>query len=500
MSDYSAKSLSYDEFSSLSYPELFSLFTAQQQELSSLKIYVGGLEQQLVEINGQLVILRHKLYGKSSEKDKKNPRPAKEKNAPVSKKKKRTKLSEKYDLPILEQHVEFKELPPCPCCPNLMKDSGMMEESEFLHVIPAQFMIIRQLRHKYRCTNCHGTIKTAPAPQRIIPGSAYSDEMIQDVALSKYCDLIPIDRYSSIAGRSGAVDLPPNSLIGLTHGLAEFCSQTYEKLKTEVNSAQVLHADETPHKMLEGDKKNNWYLWGFSTKQSCYFEIRDSRSGDVASEFLNNSNCTYLMSDVYTGYQKAVRDSNLIRSKEQRPLIQNIYCNAHARRKFKEAEGAFPEEAAYFIEKYAEIYQLEEEGQKQPEILQDKRTLMAQIFLEMKSKAEMLATSFSEKSAILKAANYFLNNYTELSLFLTNVDLPIDNNLQERLLRSPVVGRKTWFGTHSKRGAKTAAVLFSLVESCKLNKVNPRQYFKSLVDAIHNKKPVFTPREYIPPP
>ncbi len=78
----------------------------------------------------------------------------------------------------------------------------------------------------------------------------------------------------------------------------------------EVSSAVVLHADETPHKMLEGDKKSNWYLWGFSTAESCYFEIHDTRSGDVASEFLKDAACKYLVSDVYSGYQKAVRESN----------------------------------------------------------------------------------------------------------------------------------------------------------------------------------------------
>ena len=89
-----------------------------------------------------------------------------------------------------------------------------------------------------------------------------------------------------------------------------------------------------------------------------------------------------------------------------------------------------------------------------------------------------------------KALNYFLSNYGGLTLFINEVDVPIDNNLQERLLRSHVVGRKTWYGTHSERGAKTAAVLFSLVETCKLNHVNPREYFKVLVaDLLNGKTP-----------
>jgi hypothetical protein len=90
-----------------------------------------------------------------------------------------------------------------------------------------------------------------------------------------------------------------------------------------------------------------------------------------------------------------------------------------------------------------------------------------------------------------------LNNFDELTYFLRHEDLPIDNNSQERLMRNPVIGRKTWYGTHSKRGAETNAILFSIVESCKINKVNPREYFKEIVHIIHEKRPIFTPNEFL---
>ena len=90
-----------------------------------------------------------------------------------------------------------------------------------------------------------------------------------------------------------------------------------------------------------------------------------------------------------------------------------------------------------------------------------------------------------------------LRSFEGLTYFLNSEDIPIDNNSQERLMRSPVVGRKTWYGTHSRSGAETNAVLFSLVESCKLNKVNPREYFRDIVHAIHEKRGVFTPNEYL---
>ena len=104
-----------------------------------------------------------------------------------------------------------------------------------------------------------------------------------DVSLSKYCDLIPVERYSAIAGRAGLMDLPPQSLIESTHHLADFVKGAYDKSKVEAVKSKVLHADETPHKMLEGAEIKNWYLWGFSTSKVCFFEIHNTRSGDVAS-------------------------------------------------------------------------------------------------------------------------------------------------------------------------------------------------------------------------
>ena len=87
-------------------------------------------------------------------------------------------------------------------------------------------------------------------------------------------------------------------------------------------------------------------------------------------------------------------------------------------------------------------------------------------------------------------------NYEGLTRFLDNHLVPIDNNLSERLLRSPVVGRKTWYGTHSRRAAETAGVHFSIIESCKLIGLNPRDFYADAVRRVHKKDPPVTPQEY----
>ncbi len=81
-------------------------------------------------------------------------------------------------------------------------------------------------------------------------------------------------------------------------------------------------------------------------------------------------------------------------------------------------------------------------------------------------------------------------------MFLGHGDVAIDNNLQERLLRSHVVGRKTWYGTHSERGAETAAIIFSIIETCKLNQVNPREYLEKLVQDLLQGQNPYTPKDF----
>lgn len=469
--------------------------------------------ENILLLGEQFVVLTSKVYGKSSERAPSVDATAgddaetedKEKKAP----RRRVRLpSERYpDAGLIEEDITLQDMPACKCCGEALSDSGITEDREFVTKIPEQYFVTRQKRHKYRCSHCHGDLQTAPAPPQIKPGSAFSDEFIQDVAVSKFCDLIPIGRQVKMAERHGMPGLPPQSLIETTHYLAEFLRPVYEELKEEVFLSRVVQADETPHRMLEGDSSQNWYFWGFSGATAAYFEAHNTRSGDVASNLLKDSACEVLVSDVYSGYKKATREANEYRDKEGLPRIQTSYCNAHARRKFKEAE-AFPEERDYFMGQYQRIYHLESKARdgdlsllERLERLGECRRQMLPIFEEMKAKAMEILPAFSSKSSIGKALEYFLKNYDELVFFSTTADVPIDNNGQERLLRNPVIGRKTWYGTHSKQGAKTTAVLFSVMESCKINGVNPRAYLRAVTAALHAGQPAFTPAVFaVQPP
>ena len=479
------------------YTDLESEYLRALGEIYKLK-YQNLTDAQLkLVLAEQLSQMRKDKFGSSSERYKKPEKKKPENPAPPKPKIK--KPSERYPyIPVREVVIKAESLPSCDECGEVMRETSMTEDSEQLTVIPKKYEIIQQKRVKYVCS-CESCIVTAEAPARIIPGSTYSDEMILDVALSKYCDLIPIERYVAMAGRNGLFDLPPHSLIELTHQYAEFLKPIYELLKKHVMDARVLCADETPHRMLEGSSKKKWFLWGFSTSIHCFLECHDTRSGDVASDLLVNSKCEILMSDVYSGYGKAVRISNLKRKEAGNEIkIDQAHCNAHARRYFFRAhETGNYLESTFYLDHYHEIYQLNDEtkGKPPPEILAI-RLKMKPRFEAMKAMAESELMQYPKDNQYAKALRYFLGNYEGLTRFLTDAEIPIDNNAQENMFRSPVVGRKTWYGTHSKLGARTSAILFSIVETCKLNGVNPREYFKQITDHILQGNQPYTPNQF----
>ena len=404
--------------------------------------------------------------------------------------------SERYpNLEVRENIIKEDNEPNCPCCNEKMKESGLFDTSEKLEVQPKLYYIVRNKKVKYNCGRCYGAMVNTPSPKSIIPSSNYGDSLIIDVALSKYCDLIPIERFASIAFRDGLINLPPQSLIGLTHHLANYLDPVYQKLRELIMKSLFLRADETPHRMLEGDRTKNWYLWGFFTNQACFFEAHNTRSGDIAKNFLLESSATHLLTDAFPGYSRAIKEI----FKENKRKIIEVFCNSHAFRYFKDAGTTWKEEVEFFLSSYDKIYKIE--AQKKEEICRSKqkqlRLSMLPLFEKMKKKCEEIKKNCMPKSGLELAVNYFLNQYEGLTVCTRIIDIDLDNNHSERVLRSPVIGRKTWLGTHSKRGAKTNAVLFSIVQSCFINGVNPRNYFPWVVQQIQLGKDLLTPYEYL---
>ena len=134
--------------------------------------------------------------------------------------------------------------------------------------------------------------------------------------------------------------------------------------------------------------------------------------------------------------------------------------------------------------------------QKQEELQFKLRQQMIPLFEQIKGEGEKIRVNCMPGSMLEKSINYFFNHYEGLTVCTKNIEVELENNFSERNLRSPVVGRKTWYGGHSKRGALTSAVLFSVVQSCLANGINPRQYFPWITEQIHQNNEILTPYEY----
>lgn len=404
----------------------------------------------------------------------------------------------KYPNLEVEEFISRPEVPPtCPCCEQQMKESGLFDCSEKLEVVPKKYFIKRIKRVKFNCSKCYGAIVTSPPVASIVPSSNYGDSLIIDVALSKFLDLIPMERICLIAYQSGlGAELPAQSMIGVTHHLANLFICIYTKLKIEVFSSEVIHCDESPHKMLEGDDTNNWYLWGQFCKTACYFEAHNTRSGNVIYELLKQSSVKTIVTDGYTGYKRALdilKNDNI--------HIDNALCNSHAYRYFEDASLTWKSECEFFLKTYGEIYEIEKQRVNLDLALDhpmqaEYRLKLRPLFEGLKLESEKIKQNTMPQSKLEQAINYFLNHFEGLTLCIYNPKIPLDNNYAERQIRPHVVGRKTWYGTHSKRGAMTAQVMFSIILSCKVNNVNPRDYFPWVVERILNNKDVYTPHQY----
>ena len=445
---------------------------------------IGIPQQETIRVVDQLVVLRHQHFGRSSER---RPNPSRERKAPQTPRDPKVLLpSERYpDLDLVETEVELQTAPCCKLCEAEMEKMSATEDAEFLTMIRKSFHIVRQKRAKYRCTKCHGDIATAPLPPRLIPGGSFSDEIAIDVAVSKYADHIPVERYVVQAERVGVVGLLAPTLIDQTHALADHLKPVYEAIRNEVRSSPVLHADETPWKLLEGDETRNWQMWGFFNETSSYYSAQDTRAGDVARDFLKSSKTEVLVSDAFSGYGKCTKGTG----------TKNAYRNAHARRKFIEAELSYPQ-ASPVIDDYRDLYEIEREIRgTPPEEKQHTRQARSKPIFE-KIRTYVYELQCLPQSSLGKARQYLLTYWVELTRFLEDGRIPIDNNLAERGLRGAVLGRKNYYGNHSKRGAQTTSVLYSIVESCKLNNVEPHQYLKDTVRALHQGESPLTPAAY----
>jgi transposase len=462
----------------------------------------------ITQLQQQIEQLRNKVFGRSSErrnrgkKNKGNNKGGKPKSSA-----KRTRLpSEQFpDARIQDCTVEDALPPPCSECREPMTDSGMRESAERIEYQPVEIYIQRTHRVRYHCKCCQSAPHTAALPLRLAPGSSMGDSFIIQSCVSKFYDLTPTTRHAKTLARCNAAVSHTLLLKGQSI-MAAVLTGVYLAIKEDILKSRVIFADETIHRQLEDNGGNwRWYLWGFCNLTSVYFEIRDTRAGDVSIEFLLVSLVLFLVSDAYAGYSRTIREINEIRQLEGLPLLQSCLCNDHGRRYWFYAQSAPLAEKA--LDLYDKIYAIESQVQKlltHPVYDEPKNSAQA---LELRQTADPLFNQIydiscevlleaREKSLEAIAAKYFLNHIKGLTLYLRHIELPISNAFSERSIRDSVILRKTALGNHSRTGATEAAIQLSVMGSCKRVNVNPTEFLEFTRTRYLAKEPLLTPYQY----
>ena len=388
-------------------------------------------------------------------------------------------------LPRIERHHEIQATH-CACGQALRRIGEEVREQ--LDCVPAQFFVLRHIRGKYACSCCQ-TIQAAPMPPQIIDKGIPAPGLLAQVVVAKHDDHLPLYRQSEIYARSG-VHLPRSSMAQWIGICGVRLAPLAEALREFILGHDVVHADETPIKLLAPGKgkTSRAYVWVYRTTnfvavngkgRAVFYDFSTGRGGENARRVLQGFGGT-LVTDDFSGYHAL-----------QSQGVTAALCMAHARRKLFEAHQFNGSQiAGHAVALIAKLYEIEREARElQPEA----RRLWRQ--QHAKPVAEALHGWLSEQRPKLakadvtaKAIDYSLSNWRGLTHYLDDGQVPIDNNAAENAVRPLAVGRKNWLFVGSQQAGERAAVVLSLIESAKLNGHDPWVYLKDVFERLPTLK------------
>jgi transposase len=471
--------------------ELVAQLALARGDSTFQQLRLAALERQLAKLTKQ-------LFGPTSEQRTTDAEPGADaqdddKGKDEGKKKKRGHgPKEQPKLPVVEVVHELDDADQvCPNCGGGIHEmEGQYEESDEIDVLPLRFVVKRHKRKKYACS-CGSCIETALGPDKLTPGGRYSVSFAIYVAISKYCDHLPLERQVRMMAREGLV-VTSQTLWDQIEQLAWLVQSVMPRLHAHVLSHSIVGADETTWELFgkKPGQGKSWYVWVLRVDTGIYYAIREGRSFKTAEALLKTFAGT-LMCDGYVAY---------LSLSGAYPQVVLAHCWAHVRREFVEIEKSFPKQCGEVLDHIRALYLVEREcEEKGPEGDDDRRRLRHEKSRPIVDKiVEWFYRTLPKclpESGLHKAIGYMVHMWTGLVLFLDDPRIPLDNNGTERGVRGPVVGRKNHYGSHSLRGTEVAATLYSLVESAKLNDLEPRFYLRVAARAGLRHETVPLPHE-----
>ncbi|MGI2142586.1 IS66 family transposase [Shewanella baltica] len=372
----------------------------------------------------------------------------------------------------------------CACCGHALHQMGE-EVSEQIEFVPAQIRVLRNVRLKYSCRQCETTdtkvdIKIADVPPAVIPKSMTTPSLLAQIISSKMHYGLPLYRQEQLFNQAG-IELSRQTMSRWLISCAEKLKPLLALMKAELLKQPVLWADETTVNVLDVEK-STCYMWvyGCGLEKSTgpklvLFDYQDSRSSKHPTDFLAGFN-GYLQVDGYAGYEKT--------------HATLVGCWAHARRKFVEAQKAQgkgkTDKADVALNHIQKLYALESKLKTAPpdKKYEARQTLAKPLLAQFKSWLDKSSESVTKESLLGAAITYSLNQWPKLVRYLDDGCLNIDNNRAERAIKPFVIGRKAWLFANTKTGAQASAALYSLVETSKINGLEPYDYLCRLLTEL----------------
>ena len=377
----------------------------------------------------------------------------------------------------------------CPCCGGAKLHKLGEDVTETLELVPRQWKVIQHIREKFSCRSCE-TITQPPAPSHPIARGRAGPSLLAHILFGKYGLHLPLNRQSAAFAREG-IELDVSTLADWVGASAATLMPLVEAIRTHVFAADRIHADDTTVPVLAKGKTRTGRLWtyvrddwpfgGVDPPAAVFFYSPD-RGGEHAERHLSGY-AGLMQADAYAGFNRLYDPG-----RKPGPILEAA-CWAHARRKFFDlARLAKAPIAIEAVKRIDALFAIEREinGMTPQERQRTRDEHSRPLSVELEAFMREQRAKLSAKSETAKAIHYSLKRWTALTRFLDDGRLCMTNNAAERALRAIAVGRHNWTFAGSDEGGRRAAAIYTLIETAKLNNVDPQAWLADLLARLQD--------------